>query len=319
MDDLHDHVAFTSAKGSGILLGRPKKSHIATKADVVALKAARSKKKTAEAQLLNEVHFLLKLKHPGIVRAHGIYEFKSAGDPCLGLLLDFMKGRDLSRWLPESGLPEEMLRVMMTDICNVLVYLHGMLIVHRDIKLSNVLCERADDSSVRVVLADFGLAAHVEDAGAMSKRCGTPGFTAPEMLKKNWGAGLFGDSRAITKVDVFSFGAMIYTAALGSNPFVGSSREVTLRQNKRGLLPFESAAFRSLSDDLQDLLRSACAIAPSERCSSAEAFLNPWLLGDPDTGFDYSRDQKSNEKLSWDLFEEAATRGGGRSSGDTKC
>jgi hypothetical protein len=307
MGDLQDHVTFTSAYESGIRLGRPNTSRMATKADVVALKTARSKTKSAEAQLLNEVQFLLKLKHPGILRAYGIYDVKPAGGACLGILVEFMKGQDLSRWIPEGGLPEEMLRVMMTDVCNVLAYLHGMLIIHRDVKPSNVLCERADDGSVKVILADFGLGAHVADVGAISKRCGTPGYTAPEMLQKGWGRGFIGYSNALTKIDMFSFGAMIYTAAVGRNPFAGSSPELTLRQNKRGLLPFESVEFRSLSDDLQDLLRNVCAIAPSERFSSSEASCNAWLSSDPDkSGFHSTDIQMCNEKISWNAFKEAA-------------
>jgi serine/threonine protein kinase len=295
MGDLQDHVAFASAYKRGVLLGRPTNPRMATTADVVALKSARSKRKSAEAQLLNEVQFLLRLEHPGILRAHGVYEVRThRGDPGLGLLLEYAGGRDLSRWIPEAGLPAAILRVLMADLCSVLAYIHGRLIVHRDIKPSNVLCDRARDGSVRVILADFGLAAHVADVSAISKRCGTPGYTAPEMLQKDWGAGCLEDSTPITKIDMFSFGVMIYTALVGSNPFVGSTQDVSLRQNKLGLLPFESDAFRNLSDDLQELLRNLCAIAPSERCTSSEASLKPWLYA------------VCNEKLSWDVFEEAA-------------
>ena len=44
---------------------------------------------------------------------------------------------------------------------------------------------------MKVILADFGLGAHVADVGAISKRCGTPGYTAPEMLQKGWGRGTY--------------------------------------------------------------------------------------------------------------------------------
>jgi serine/threonine protein kinase len=274
----------------------------------VALKAAKSESKSAKGQLLNEVKFLLMLKHEGILRGYGIYEFKCGGDLCVGLLLEFMMGQDLSMWIPPGGLPEGMLRGMMADICDVLEYLHGMLIVHRDIKLSNVLCERAVDGSVKVVLADFGLAAHVADVDALSTRCGTPGYIAPEMLKESWGEGLFQDREAIMKIDMFSFGAMIYAAAVGRNPLVEESKEVTLRRNRRGLLSFENAAIRSLSCDLQGLLRKLCAVDPAERCCSSEASLSPWLSAETNqTGSDMVDDRKRYEKVSWDAFKRAVT------------
>jgi serine/threonine protein kinase len=303
MRDLQDHFIPSTAFQSGIRVGTPKGSRFAMDAEVVALKVASSENTSAKTQLLNEVQFLLGLKHEGILRAYGIYEFKCGGDLCAGILLDFMKGQDLTTWIPPGGLPERILRGIMVDVCDVLEYIHCMRIVHRDVKLSNVLCERAGDGSLKVVLADFGLAAHVADMDALSTRCGTPGFVAPEMLQDTWGAGLFRDSGAITKIDMFSFGAMIYAAAVGRNPFAGASKQSTLRRNRRGLLPVNEA-FRSLSEELQAFLRKLCAIHPSERCSSSEASLHPWLLPDPSkTDFD---PVEGHEKLSWEVFEGAA-------------
>jgi serine/threonine protein kinase len=199
---------------------------------------------------------------------------------------------------------------MMVDICDVLEYIHCMLIVHRDVKLANVLCERAGDGSVKVVLADFGLAAHVADTDALSTRCGTPGYVAPEMLDPSWDAGFFRDRTAVTKIDMFSFGAMIYAAVVGRNPLIGASKNSTLRRNRRGLLsiPSENGAFQSLSDELQAFLRKLCAIDPSERFSSSEASLHPWLLGDSNkTDFAHADVQECKRgNVSWDVFERAA-------------
>ena len=65
-------------------------------------------------------------------------------------------------------------------------YMHSHNFVHRDIKPSNVLCECAEDGSVKVVLADFGLASHAMDTHRMSNRCGTAGYVAPEILREDW-------------------------------------------------------------------------------------------------------------------------------------
>merc|ERR1719305_854724 len=102
------------------------------------------------------------------------------------MVLDYMDGKDLSCWIPTGGLPECMVRGIMGDVCDALTYLHGIPVVHRDIKPSNVFCERAEDGSVKVVLADFGLAANIRDHGKISNRCGTAGFIAPEMLRLDW-------------------------------------------------------------------------------------------------------------------------------------
>jgi serine/threonine protein kinase len=195
----------------------------------------------------------------------------------------------------------------MADICVALDYLHGMLIVHRDVKLSNVLCERAADGSMKVVLADFGLAAHFADASALSRRCGTAGYIAPEVFQKAWASGSFSDREAIPKIDMFSFGAMIYAGIVGRNPFAAESLLSTYRRNSRGLVPLSSVAVRSLSEDLQGLLRKLCAVDPSARCSSSEAAVNSWFYAQP-TGLrsDGLDVRERYKKPSWDTFVKVA-------------
>ena len=58
-------------------------------------------------------------------------------------------------------------------------YLHQRLIIHRDLKLSNLLL----DNQQRVKLSDFGLAAKLQAPGERRKTlCGTPNYIAPEVL-----------------------------------------------------------------------------------------------------------------------------------------
>lgn len=71
--------------------------------------------------------------------------------------------------------------------------------MHRDIKPENlILVDTSDDLSIK--LADFGLAAFIGE-DLLYKRCGTPGYVAPEILE---------DSKYDSKVDVFSSGVILY-------------------------------------------------------------------------------------------------------------
>lgn len=53
--------------------------------------------------------------------------------------------------------------------------------MHRDLKPENILC-RSKEKTYDLVLADFGLATVKNDPNMLFKRCGTPGFVAPEIL-----------------------------------------------------------------------------------------------------------------------------------------
>ena len=66
-------------------------------------------------------------------------------------------------------------------------YMHWMGVMHRDLKLENVMVRGDNREGVEVVLVDFGLAEYVDADKFLYTRCGTPGYVAPEilLLKKN--------------------------------------------------------------------------------------------------------------------------------------
>lgn len=73
--------------------------------------------------------------------------------------------------------------------------------MHRDIKPENlILVDNTNEDELQIKLADFGLAAFTTDE-LLFKRCGTPGYVAPEILD---------DQKYNQKVDIFSAGIILY-------------------------------------------------------------------------------------------------------------
>ena len=73
--------------------------------------------------------------------------------------------------------------------------------MHRDIKPENlILVDNTNEEELQIKLADFGLAAFTTDE-LLFKRCGTPGYVAPEILD---------DQKYNQKVDIFSAGIILY-------------------------------------------------------------------------------------------------------------
>ena len=81
--------------------------------------------------------------------------------------------------------------------------MHSKGIMHRDLKLSNILlCEKNDKLTLKI--ADLGLATKVEVDKYIFHRCGTPGYIAPEIITSKK------DQKYTEKCDIFSIGIIFY-------------------------------------------------------------------------------------------------------------
>lgn len=90
-------------------------------------------------------------------------------------------------------------------------YLHSRGVIHRDLKLGNILF--GQDGNIKI--ADFGLAAQLsEEDEQRDTQCGTPTTVAPEVLR-NAGYGL--------EADIWSLGCILYSLVVGRQPFKGKS------------------------------------------------------------------------------------------------
>ena len=90
-----------------------------------------------------------------------------------------------------------------------IAYCHSKNIVHRDIKLENVIINQ--DCCIKII--DFGFSIAIPKDKRLSIYCGTPSYMAPEMIKKSH---YYGDA-----VDVWALGILLYTLLHGRFPFKG--------------------------------------------------------------------------------------------------
>lgn len=90
---------------------------------------------------------------------------------------------------------------IIKSLMEVLEYMHAKNILHRDIKLENILLP-FDDNDTLIKLADFDLASPIAEINH-SKQCGTPGYMAPEVFYQRFGG-------YSPKTDVFSSGIVLY-------------------------------------------------------------------------------------------------------------
>lgn len=148
-----------------------------------------------------EIEVMHKLRHPRIVNIHHMYE----DEEYVYLVVDYMKGGELLKridFLDEFS--EYEVRLLMKNLLEIIYYIHSKGIIHRDIKLDNILL-KSEESISDIALGDFGLATFLNKERAVYKRCGTPGFVAPEIINYKEGKTFYDE-----KADLFSCGIVMH-------------------------------------------------------------------------------------------------------------
>ena len=141
------------------------------------------------------------LKNNNVLKLYEVYETKNS----LYLVLELIKGGELLRAVSKKKQFKEIdLKLLMKNLLTSLKHIHSKDILHRDIKPDNLLLR--DENIIHdIVIADFGLSCQLNNEKILYKRCGTPGYVAPEILK--WHEG---DAFYSTKCDIFSIGCIFY-------------------------------------------------------------------------------------------------------------
>lgn len=126
-----------------------------------------------------EIKILSRLRHPNIIRLYQIIETDNQVHLIMELsssipLNDYMKMKKNKR------VSEDEAKIIIKQLSDALRYCHRKCVVHRDIKLENVLV----DKNRVVKLVDFGFAVVVPPGHSLNIFCGTPSYMAPEIVNK---------------------------------------------------------------------------------------------------------------------------------------
>lgn len=151
-----------------------------------------------------ERQILAALDHPNITRLidGGVTQH---GDPYL--VMECVEGRPIDSYCDEHRLPLRERIALFMQVLNAVDYAHRNLIVHGDLKPSNILVN--EEGIVKVV--DFGTSRFVdEEAKTLTTAAMTPKYASPEQLR---------GERLTTASDVFSLGMILYELLTGGSPF----------------------------------------------------------------------------------------------------
>ena len=179
-----------------------------------------------------------------IPRLHD-FSFK---DKTFSILLDYASKGDLKRYFLKRGKLEEGEAVhILFQLLHALDYIHARDVIHRDIKLENILV--ADDLTVK--LCDFGWASPPDDFNR-NVVCGTYEYMAPETITCQ---------HYNSKIDIWSFGVLAYELVHGRTPF--SDR--TVEGIKQKILEGNFSINSSTSEQYKRLIFMCLEYLPDRR------------------------------------------------------
>jgi NIMA (never in mitosis gene a)-related kinase len=220
---------------------------------------------TERERALQEAALLRVLQHPNIVSYKEAFLTRS-GHICL--IMEFAEGGDLHQYMQGQRHMGEMVSEMKVldwfgQICQALQYLHGLNIIHRDIKARNIFLR----ATGAVQLGDFGIST-VADAsnGAVSHAAGTPTYASPErVLRRPYGA----------SADIWSLGIVVYELCALRRPFEAEALPALAERILSGeYAPLDD---RYYSPELRCVVSRMLAQQPDARPSASE-LLNCTLL-----------------------------------------
>jgi len=208
--------------------------------------------------------------HENIVGFRGMFwQTEVDGSPRVAVAFDLAPCGDLLyKVLKFGAMVEADARTPFVGLMRALAHIHARNIVHRDIKAENILLKANDV----VVVADFGLATWVTDAVQMARRCGSPGYVAPEVC--------LGTPYSF-KVDVFGAGVVLYFLLSMEMPSSSPDRDTaaTMRRTVRCSLHLHRPPWDKMTSRLRNMLRQTICKSQEERLTSEGVLEHPWLTG----------------------------------------
>ncbi|KAL7316966.1 Serine/threonine-protein kinase, variant 2 [Mucor circinelloides] len=183
-------------------------------------------------------------------------------DPYYYLFMEYVNGGQLLDYIISHGkLKEKQARRFGRQILSALDYCHRNSIVHRDLKIENILISQAGN----IKIIDFGLSNLFSPRSSLSTFCGSLYFAAPELL----------NAKAYTgpEVDVWSFGVVLYVLVCGKVPFDDQNMPALHEKIKRGVVDYPS----HLSTDCKSVLSRMLVTNPAHRATVSEIMIHPWI------------------------------------------
>ena len=225
-------------------------------------------------KILYETNLMKKLNHPNITKILEMFE----DDDYILISMEYINGGNLFSFVKKRRkLSEKTAKFLFRQIILGIKHIHEHKIVHRDIKLENILI----DLNNNIKICDFGIGRILtSNKQLLHDKCGTPMYMAPEILLSSKSQGYEG-----FPVDIWSSGISLYIMLSGTLPFNlknndSSSIDEESDNNyelQYSIINKEPKHIEKISDEARDLLKGLLNKNPNKRLTIEQILNHPWL------------------------------------------
>jgi len=249
--------------------------------------------------LKNEINIMKILGHKNIVKLHEVIK----RDKNIYIIMEYINGGTLLDYLTsykkmhnDKPFPQKIIQYFLKQIVDGLIHIHSKDVLHRDIKLENILLnfppeikkENRDYTQAQIKIIDFGLSTQLrhyqykdKDKKTLAQSAvGTPMYMDPIILSKydKYG-GIKKYQLYDEKCDIWSLGAITYEMLTGQNLFQAKNMTDLLNKIKKGNYFLN---VNELSSEIISFLNCMLQYKPEKRLSAQELAKHQFLTRNSD-------------------------------------
>ena len=222
----------------------------------------------SDGEIKDEIEILKTLDHPDIVRIIESFNTKNS----YILITEYCEGGELFDQV-KNQLSETQIAVIFRQLLSGLAYLHSNNIVHRDLKLENILIHEIEKSKTtgedlfNIKIIDFGTARIFDKNRKPQSIVGSSYYIAPEVLRQRYNK----------QCDLWSVGVILYLFIVGHAPFDGCDDEEITNNIHKGVYSKNDRRWIKASKEVKDLIQKLLTYRPSQRLTAMQALNHPWF------------------------------------------
>ena len=233
--------------------------------------------------LTNEINIMHNLNHPNIVKFIQVKKTKKH----YYIVMEYCNGGELEKALEKYQLKygkpfsEEIVQHLMRQIISAFKYMHANQIMHRDIKLENILVnfESEKDKNdlnmlkATVKIIDFGFACKIGKNALTYTTIGNPMNMSPLILKKLTSHGKVRQLGYDMKADIWSLGAICYQMLIGKAAFDADDIDELVEKIEKGIYKVPT----NLSKEVVSFLNGMLQYEPQARLTAEQLYNHQFL------------------------------------------